>query len=109
MLIKTNDQTEINKFKSALQIDYLVGLSQKVAALAQEGLYVPKLKDRNDLSDQWFNFVSDVDLLISESIEVRNRFRRLYPPRMIYDLADMIIAFAIERGVTTYRKRKNIS
>ena len=86
----------------------MVKLSQIVSALTQENLYIPELEDRKDLPDHWIKFIDNLRYLLKGTVEIRNRFRRLVPPRKLFDLADMISAFTNDRGIVNYKKRKNI-
>ena len=107
-LIKGNDQVRLESFVNSFQKDSLVKLSQIVSALTQENLYIPELEDRKDLPDHWIKFIDNLRHLLKGTIEIRNRFRRLVPPRKLFDLADMISAFTNDRGIVNYKKRKNI-
>lgn len=107
-LIKNDEQEALEKFTHSIQRDLLVTLSQAVSALTQENLYIPGLEEKNDLPDHWDQFVKDLKYLFSSSVEVRNRFRRLVPPRKLFDLADMLNAFVVDRGIINYRKQKNL-
>lgn len=105
-LIKSNDRHQIDAFTDTIRKDLLLILSQAVSALTQENLFVPKVESTNVLPENWTIFVTNIKLLLSSGIEVRNRFRRLVPPRKLFDLADMLNAFTTEQGVINYRKRK---
>ena len=106
LLIKDNKQSEIDTLTSSLNKDYLLKLSQAVSALTQENLFIPDFASRNDLPENWVKFISSLKRLLSGSVELRNRFRRLFSPRKLFDLADMLNAFTTEQGVVNYRKRK---
>ena len=108
-LIKGNDQVQLESFVNSFQKDFLVKLSQTVSALTQENLYIPELEDRKDLPDHWTKFIDNLGYLLKGTVEIRNRFRRLVPPRKLFDLADMISAFTNDRGIVNYRKRKHIT
>ena len=107
-LIKNNEPIKLDSFTTTFQRDYLMKLSQKVAALSQENLYIPILPDRKDLPDQWIKFINNLNYLLTTTVETRNRFRRLIPPRRLFELADMILAITNDRGIINYRKRKHI-
>ncbi len=106
--IKENDQSILSNIEVALSKEFLNTLSQAVSALTQENLYVPDLKGGKKTSDQWGTFVRNLKYLLEAPVETRNRFRRLVSPRKLFDLADMLNALTVERGVINYRRRKNI-
>ncbi|EKD57926.1 MAG: hypothetical protein ACD_57C00091G0002 [uncultured bacterium] len=108
-LIKDNNKLETDALTNSIKKDYLLKLSQAVSALTQENLFVPVLGSRNDLPESWAIFVSDLKKLLNGTVEFRNRFRRLVPPRKLFDLADMLNAFTTEQGLANYRKRKMAS
>lgn len=107
-LIKSSDNAGIEGFINFFKKELLVNLSQTVSALTQENLFVPELEERKDLPDHWNKFIDNLKYLLGSAVEVRNRFRRLVPPRKLFDLADMINAFTSDRGIVNYRKRKHI-
>lgn len=108
-IIKDNDESLLGKIAFSLPRDYLNVLSQAVSSLTQENLYVPELENKQNIPEQWKLFVSNLQYLLGSSVETRNRFRRLVPPRKLFNLADMLNALTTERGVTNYRKRKSIN
>lgn len=105
-LIKSNNDRDIDRFKKMLGTDHLKTLSESIAALTQENLFVPELSTNSDLSPTWSAFVSNLQKLHAGTIESRNRFRRIVRPAKLFALADMLNAFTIENGVDNYRKRK---
>jgi len=107
-IIKGNDQARLENFMNSFQRDSLVKLSQTVSALTQENLYIPELEDRKNLPDHWTKFIDNLKYLLRTTVETRNRFRRLVPPRKLFDLADMLNAVTIDHGVIDYKKRKNL-
>ena len=107
-IIKGNDQARLENFMNSFQRDSLVKLSQTVSALTQENLYIPELEDRKNLPDHWIKFIDNLKYLLRTTVETRNRFRRLVPPRKLFDLADMLNAVTIDHGVIDYKKRKNL-
>jgi hypothetical protein len=107
-IIKNNDQSLLDRVEKNLSKDILNTMSQAVSALTQENLYVPNLQISQKLPEQWEIFLSNIKNLFESSIETRNRFRRIVSPRKLFDLADMLNALTIERGIINYRKRKNI-
>lgn len=110
-LIKVNDVSELNKFTTLFGKEFLKVLSGTVSALTQENLYVPEIEISNQsaLPREWQKFINDLKYLLSSALEVRNRFRRIVPPRKIFELADMLNVLTINDGVDNYRKRKNIN
>lgn len=108
LLIRKNDKVDLNHFSSLFPKDLLISLSQSVSALTQENLFIPSLTFANTLPENWTKFIENLKYLLNAAVEVRNRFRRLVSPKQLFDLADMIIAFTLDRGVANYRKRKHI-
>lgn len=108
-IIKNNDKSSIEAFTNSFGKDFLIKLSQSVSALTQENLYIPKLEKKDGLSDLWNVFIKNLQYLLTANVVIRNRFRRLVSPRKIFELADMLNAFAIDRGILNYRKRKNLT
>ena len=80
-----------------------------MSALTQENLYIPEFELREDLSKDWHEFISNLKYLLDATVEVRNRFRRVFPPRKLFDFADMLNALTTDRGILNYKKRKGIS
>jgi hypothetical protein len=107
-LIKKNDRSSVEKFTISLGRDFLIKLSQAVSALTQENLYIPELEEGGDLPKLWNEFVKNTRYLLAATVVIRNRFRRLVPPKKLFELADMLDAFAIDGGILNYRKRKNL-
>lgn len=108
-IIKKDDQSLLDGVEKNLSKDFLNIMSQAVSALTQENLYVPNLQVSSKLPEQWEIFVKNIKYLLESSVETRNRFRRLVSPRKLFDMADMLNALTIERGIINYRKRKNIN
>lgn len=108
-LIKENNRPSIEQFVRLFGKDFLIKLSQAVSALTQENLYVPELNKERDLPDTWSVFINNLQYLLTSTVVIRNRFRRLVPPKKLFDLADMLNAFTTNDGITNYRKRKNIN
>ena len=94
-LLKKNGEYS-HFIKSKLQTTYIKRISESTSSLSQEGLYVPKLKINKIGNEEWDIFVDNLFTLTKSSIEDRNRFRKLFPPKKIIKLAEMIYA------ITTY-------
>lgn len=107
--IKNNNEKELEKLTNSVSKEYLVNLSQAVSALTQENLYVPEFELREDLPKDWHEFISNLKYLLGATVEVRNRFRRVFSPRKLFDFADMLNALTTDRGIVNYRKQKGIS
>jgi len=107
-LIKENLVSKHEDFLSMMGRDYLDELTQAVSSLTEEGLYIPDLKARNDLPKPWDLFVNDVITLINGKVELRNRFRRVFPVKKIYILAEMLNALKSREGVQHYREKMNL-
>jgi len=107
-LIKINDQKSVSNFRKFFKNKFLIKLSQGVAALTQENLYIPEFKDKLKLPDHWEEFIDNMKNLFQSSVEDRNRFRRVISPRKLFNLADMLNVITTDRGIINYRKQKNI-
>jgi len=107
-LIKKNDHNRISKIRNEISKDLLEAMSQTVASLTQENLYVPEIKVNQKLPAQWEKFIDNLKYLTQSTVEVRNRFRRLIQPRDLFDLANMLNALETDRSLTNYRKQKGI-
>ena len=106
--IKNYHGKESEKLLKSANEEYLVNLSQAVSALTQENLYVPEFELKEDLPKNWHEFIRNLKYLLDATVEVRNRFRRVFPPRKLFDFADMLYALATDRGVLNYRKQNGI-
>jgi len=107
-LIKNNNQQELDQFAGSFSKDLLSSLSEAVSALTQENLYIPELTERKELPAHWILFIQNLIYLLKANVETRNRFRRLVPPRKLFNLADMLNVVTLNDGVKNYKKRKNI-
>lgn len=109
-LIKMNDLSKITSYTDQFSKEFINIFSDTVSALTQENLYVPEMKfdQKINLPPHWKMFIVNLNYLFNSPVEVRNRFRRLVPPRKLFDLADMLTALITESGVSNYRKRKKI-
>lgn len=108
-LLKTNRQNNISEFKIKLGNEFIKTLSESLAALTQENLYVPELKINPELPSGWEVLANNVQKLHKGSVEDRNRFRRIVRPVKLFALASMLNAFTVEDGVANYRKQKSIT
>ena len=79
-------------------------LSIAVASLSKEGLFIPKIKSEGVNNSKISIFINKLNELLSKSVEDRNRFRRLFPPRKIIKLADMIYSLSSSEHMKNYRK-----
>ncbi len=107
-IIKSNDRDKVAGLMNSFGKEYLIIISEGVSALTQEGLYVPKIIAKSDLSNEWMNFIDNLKNLLGESVETRNRFRRIFPPRKLFEFADMLNSFISENAIDDYRKKKGI-
>lgn len=107
-ILKLNDVVAISKIRAACSPELFNTISQATSALTQENLFVPELPHSTKLPDSWIVLLTNLKFLSSSQIEVRNRFRRLMPPKKLFDLADMIDALKSDNGIINYRKRKGI-
>jgi len=107
-LIKENNANDIRNFRNKFSNKLILELSQLVASFTQEGLSHPEIKQYDHLPRNWINFVDNLKRLSKTSIETRNRFRRLVPPRKLMDLADMLNATISDQGIKNYRIKKNL-
>jgi len=108
-LIKKNLESEHEDFLSMIGNDYLEELVQAISSLTEEGLYVPDLKARSDLPQPWDEFTNNVTSLIKGKVELRNRFRRVFPVKKIYVLAEMLNALKTKKGIQHYREKMNLT
>lgn len=107
-LIKKNLENEHEDFLTMIGEDYIEELVQAISSLTEEGLYVPDLKSRNDLPEQWNSFINDLISLINGKVELRNRFRRVFSVKKIYILAEMFNALKSKKGILHYREKMNL-
>ena len=107
-IIKSNDRDRVAELMNSFGKEYFIIISEGVSALTQEGLYVPKIIAKPDLSKEWVIFIDNLRNLLDESVETRNRFRRIFPPRKLFEFADMLNSFISENAIDDYRKKKGI-
>jgi hypothetical protein len=106
--IKTNDAQVIDNFRNTFTIDLLCKLSEAVAALTQENLYVPEVSTEVKLPVHWKQFMDNLRMLLQSTVETRNRLRRVIPPRKLFNLAEMLNALTTDNSVLNYKKRSNM-
>lgn len=107
-IVNENNQVDIAELKAELGDSFIKSLSESIAALTQENLYVPELKINPDLPSDWKAITVDLQKLHNGAVESRNRFRRIVRPAKLFALADMLNAFTVENGIENYRKRKSL-
>ncbi len=54
------------------------------------------------------NFIDNLKNLLDGSVETRNRFRRIFPPRKLFEFADMLNSLISGNAIDDYRKKKGI-
>lgn len=104
-IIKENDQDEIDNFRKNFKNNDLENLSTTVASLIKEGLYVPKINYKKNGDSRLDGFIDTLQDLLVKKIEDRNRFRRMFPPRKLVKLADMLYALTSDKQIQLYRKK----
>lgn len=106
-IYKENNDTEAKSFRTLIGENVLNNLSAMIASLAREGLFIPKFKYKNYQNIRFNSFMGTLKELINKNIEDRNRFRRLFPPRKIIRLADMIYSLSSYKLMIDFREKLN--
>jgi hypothetical protein len=73
-------------------------LAEAVSSLTREGLFVPALQSEPVDDGQFDKLVHLLIQLTSGPVELRNRFRRLFPPKALMDFAEMLFSYCRADG-----------
>jgi hypothetical protein len=106
-LIVSGKLDEINSFRRLFHNSHIKTISQAISALTQENLFVPDLKHLTICPKEWKALIVNIDYLFKSSVEVRNRFRRLVKPKIIFEFAEMLNAITTDEELNNFRRSNN--
>lgn len=106
-LVISGNVDEINSFRRLFPNSCIKTVSQAISALTQENLFVPELKHLTIRPKEWKSLLVSLNYLFNSSVEVRNRFRRLVKPKIIFEFAEILNAITSDEELNNFKRSKN--